>query len=57
MSSLVLSSDQINIRPAVMKRVNKDLLQTLLSGKSISPNIEEKQTRSFIKNAEKYIHS
>ncbi|XP_059144829.1 uncharacterized protein LOC131931998 [Physella acuta] len=32
MSSLMLSSDQINIRPAVMKRVNKDLLQTLLSG-------------------------
>ncbi|CAL1533714.1 unnamed protein product, partial [Lymnaea stagnalis] len=32
MSCLLLSADLINIRPAIMKRVNQDLLQTLLAG-------------------------
>ncbi|KAK6973588.1 hypothetical protein BgiMline_024810 [Biomphalaria glabrata] len=32
MSSLLLSADQISIRPAIMKRVKQDLLQTLIAG-------------------------
>ncbi|KAH9507569.1 hypothetical protein Btru_051488 [Bulinus truncatus] len=32
MSNLLLSADQINIRPAIMKRVKQDLLQNLIAG-------------------------